>query len=187
MAWVEEHYPHARGYVHGDHADDAQEVQAQNIADGDEKVTLIEFWYRRYDAKTRRNRVHMAQAAGGALRGPNTIHLLTAGDLRVAHLGDLGCALNEEEKARLRDLDVLMVPVGGFYTIGPEEAWDLVRDLRPRVTVPMHYRLGRVGLPAVQELGAFLALADGVVRHPTDTIVVDAQTPRQVAVPIFGK
>ena len=67
VAWVEEHYPHARGYVHGDHADDAQEVQAQNIADGDEKVTLIEFWYRRYDAKTRRNRVHMAQAAGGAL------------------------------------------------------------------------------------------------------------------------
>ncbi len=67
VAWVEEHYPHARGYVHGDHADDAQEVQAQNIADGDEKVTLIEFWYRRYDAKTRRNRVHMAQTAGGAL------------------------------------------------------------------------------------------------------------------------
>ena len=67
VAWVEEHYPHARGYVHGDHTDDAQEIDAQHITDGDEKTTLIEFWYRRYDAQTRRNRVHMAQLAGGAL------------------------------------------------------------------------------------------------------------------------
>lgn len=67
VAWVEEHYPHARGYVHGDHVDDAVEIETQNIVDGDAKTTLIEFWYRRYDAKARKHRVHMAQLAGGAL------------------------------------------------------------------------------------------------------------------------
>lgn len=67
VAWVEEHYPHARGYVSADHADDAAEVEMQHVADGDSKTTLIEFWYKRYDAKSRRNRVHMAQLAGQAL------------------------------------------------------------------------------------------------------------------------
>lgn len=67
VAWVEEHYPDAKGYVHSDQY--AQEgMQALKEApDGDEKTTLIEFWYKRYDAKNRKNRVHMAQLAGGAL------------------------------------------------------------------------------------------------------------------------
>lgn len=67
VEWVEEHYPHARGYVHGDHVDDAQEIATQDVVDGDSRTTLIEFWYKRYDAKARKNRVHMAQMAGHAL------------------------------------------------------------------------------------------------------------------------
>ena len=63
---------------------------------------------------------------GGALRGPNTIHILSAGGVTVAHLGDLGCELTPDQLDQLMDLDVLMIPVGGFYTIGPDEAWDLI-------------------------------------------------------------
>ena len=68
VAWVEEHYPEAKGYVHGDDIrpdDDA--VRVLEMPEGDEKVTLLEFWYKRYDAKKRKNRIHMAQFAGRAL------------------------------------------------------------------------------------------------------------------------
>ena len=66
VAWVEEHYPHAKGYVTGDlyGRDDTDDAQAP---EGDTQVTLLEFWYKKYDAATKRTRVHMAQVAGRAL------------------------------------------------------------------------------------------------------------------------
>ena len=67
VAWVEEHYPQAKGHVRGDrYAMEGLEA-LMDAPDGDEKTTLLEFWYKRYDAKKRKNRVHMAQMAGGAL------------------------------------------------------------------------------------------------------------------------
>ena len=67
IAWVEEHYPHAKGFVREDeYARQDTQALVQTPA-GDEKVTLLDFWYKRYDAKKRRYRVHMAQLAGGAL------------------------------------------------------------------------------------------------------------------------
>lgn len=67
VAWVEEHYPHAAGYVNADPFAETEEAALRPMPDGDERTTLIEFWYRRYDAEKRRYRVHMALAAGGAL------------------------------------------------------------------------------------------------------------------------
>lgn len=66
VAWVEEHYPHAKGYVTGDlyGRDDTDDAQTP---EGDTQVTLLEFWYKKYDAATKRTRVHMAQVAGRAL------------------------------------------------------------------------------------------------------------------------
>ena len=65
---------------------------------------------------------------GGALRGENTIRILEAGGLKAAHFGDLGCELTPTQLAELQGLDIAMIPVGGFYTIGPEEAKALVED-----------------------------------------------------------
>lgn len=67
VAWVEEHYPHVRGYVQEDRGNAWEEDSRWDVPDGDAKTTLIEFWYKRYDAETRKNRVHMAQLAGRAL------------------------------------------------------------------------------------------------------------------------
>lgn len=64
--WVEEHYPHVKGQVQGDQYEREEEAEF-DAPDGDEKTTLIEFWYKRYDARKKRTLVHMAQVAGHAL------------------------------------------------------------------------------------------------------------------------
>ena len=119
---------------------------------------------------------------GGALRGENTIRILEAGGLKAAHFGDLGCELTPTQLAELQGLGIAMIPVGGFYTIGPEEAKALVDKLGARVVVPMHYRMGDVGLPAIRELDDFLALVGDYVYYPGNSITVNPGTKPQVAV-----
>ena len=98
------------------------------------------------------------------------------------HFGDLGCPLSPAQKAELQGLDAAMVPVGGFYTIGPQEAKALLDDLRPKVFLPMHYRMGAVGLPAVGQVEDFLSLVENYVYYPTDTLSLDEGTKPQIAV-----
>lgn len=76
----------------------------------------------------------------GRLRGKTLLSVISAEGLRVAHLGDLGHLPGEKQAALLRDVDVLMVPVGGHYTIGPAQAKAVCDMLNPRVILPMHYR-----------------------------------------------
>jgi L-ascorbate metabolism protein UlaG (beta-lactamase superfamily) len=77
----------------------------------------------------------------GTARGPNTIFVFTLDGLRIAHLGDFGQpALRPEQRAAIGEVDVLFLPVGGGPTIGGSAAADLVRELLPRLVLPMHYR-----------------------------------------------
>lgn len=94
----------------------------------------------------------------GALRGTNTIHVFSAGGKSVCHLGDLGHLLTDEQTAQIGEVDVLLVPVGGYYTIGPEEAKQVIRRLKPKCAVPMHYRHAPYGLPNVGGVERFLEL-----------------------------
>ena len=78
-----------------------------------------------------------------------------------------------------------MVPVGGYYTIGPEEAKALSDDLQPSGHPPMHYRMGQVGLPAVGKWRTSLSLVDDYVYYPGDTISINRGTRPQIAVLSF--
>jgi L-ascorbate metabolism protein UlaG (beta-lactamase superfamily) len=81
----------------------------------------------------------------GTRRGPNTIFRFTLGGASVCHLGDFGQpALRPEQRAAIGDVDILFVPVGGGPTIGGAQSAQLVRELAPRLVVPMHYRTDRV-------------------------------------------
>ncbi len=86
----------------------------------------------------------------GKERGLNTIYIIEAEDMRILHLGDFG-----EEKMRdetldsAGDTDILMVPVGGKYTIDGEEAAAVVKQIEPRFVIPMHYKIP--GLKAALE------------------------------------
>ena len=66
VAWVEQHYPQAKGYVTGDEYA-KEEADDRQTPEGDTRVSLLEFWYKQYDAATKRTHVHMAQVAGRAL------------------------------------------------------------------------------------------------------------------------
>jgi L-ascorbate metabolism protein UlaG (beta-lactamase superfamily) len=79
--------------------------------------------------------------AAGTVRGPNTIFVFTLGGARVAHFGDFGQpALRPEQRAAIGDVDILFLPIGGGPTVGGDAAAQIVRELAPRVVVPMHYR-----------------------------------------------
>ena len=118
----------------------------------------------------------------GALRGPNTIHIISAEGMRVAHLGDLGCSLTPEQTGRLTGLDALLIPVGGYYTIDAAQAHARVRALGPRVVVPMHYRGAGFGYDVIGPVEDFLALQDQVVRYPGSKLTLTPDTPAQTAV-----
>ena len=78
--------------------------------------------------------------ARGAKRGGNLIFVLKAEGLTVAHLGDLGHLPDTDLAAKVGPVDILMIPVGGFFTIDADTAVDVVRLLKARVILPMHYR-----------------------------------------------
>ncbi|MBQ8313023.1 MAG: MBL fold metallo-hydrolase [Clostridia bacterium] len=78
--------------------------------------------------------------AQGSKRGSNLMFLLEAEGLRVAHLGDLGHLPTPEQAAALAPVDVLMLPVGGFFTIDAQTAKETAQLLQAQVILPMHYR-----------------------------------------------
>ncbi len=75
----------------------------------------------------------------GKSRGRNAIFIFDLGNLRFAHLGDLGHPLNEGDMTKLKPVDILMIPVGGHYTIDAVQAKAIVGELAPAVVIPMHY------------------------------------------------
>ena len=119
---------------------------------------------------------------GGRLRGDNIIHVLEVGKLRIAHFGEFVCDVTPAQTAELQGLDLALIPVGGFYTIGPREAKNLIEAIRPKVVVPMHYRMGKIGLPNVAQVDDFLSLVEDYVYYPTDTLTINEGTKSQIAV-----
>ena len=113
----------------------------------------------------------------GTERGPNTIFCFTLDDVRFCHLGDLGQpALRPEQREAIGDVDVLFVPVGGGPTIGGAAAAAVVRELDPRVVVPMHYR--NEGVEFLEAPDAFLeALGMRVERRGSSEVELDTPAP----------
>lgn len=98
----------------------------------------------------------------GSQRGPNTIFCFTLDGIRVCHLGDLGHALTEQNQADIGAVDLLLIPVGGNFTIDANVAAQTCRRLNPRVTIPMHYRNDRCPEFPVAGVDDFLALVERV-------------------------
>ncbi len=120
----------------------------------------------------------------GALRGDNLCSLIEAEGLRIAHMGDIGHTLGPEAAAEFRPLDLLMIPVGGYYTVCAQQARELALALDARLIIPMHYRSAGAGLENVAYLDDFLALwsDDEIVYLPGCEYEVETAGPRRVVV-----
>lgn len=77
----------------------------------------------------------------GQERGHNTVFLLDSEDIKICHLGDLGTGLTEKQLEELDGVDILMIPIGGKYTIDYKKAIEIVRKIEPKVVIPMHYKM----------------------------------------------
>ena len=76
----------------------------------------------------------------GKKRGKNTVYVMEVGEISVCHLGDLGHVLTAEQVEELDNVDVLLLPVGGVSTIDASMAVEVVRQLDPKIVIPMHYK-----------------------------------------------
>lgn len=85
--------------------------------------------------------------AGGGQRGRNTIFCFEVDGMRLCHLGDLGHQLGDSQLAELGTVDILLIPVGGFYTIDAKVATQLCDRLKPEVVIPMHYKTAKCTYP----------------------------------------
>jgi len=124
-------------------------------------------------------------ASRGAERGANVVRVIEADGISVCHLGDLGHTLSPEDATALGALDILLVPVGGTFTVDAKGATAVVNRLRPCIAIPMHYRTPKVtldiapvdgflaGKPRVRRIeGSEIDLDKGSLPEPTEIVVL---------------
>ena len=106
---------------------------------------------------------------GGKERGKNTMFCFEVDGVKVCHLGDLGHQLSDEQVSEIGSVDVLLVPVGGIFTIDANVATKLCDRLKPKVIIPMHYRDGKCNFP-IAGVDEFLRDKENVNRLDTSEI-----------------
>jgi L-ascorbate metabolism protein UlaG (beta-lactamase superfamily) len=94
--------------------------------------------------------------SGGSLRGGNIIFCFEMDGVRVCHLGDLGHRLDDKQMKEMGRVDILLIPVGGNYTVDAKVATEVCNQLQPRVIIPMHYKTEK-GIPGISGVEGFLS------------------------------
>ena len=97
-------------------------------------------------------------AKNGQERGLNTIYKIVTEEINIVHLGDLGDDLTNDQLDRMGNVDILLIPVGGTYTIDGKKAADIVSKVEPRLVVPMHYKIPGIKYEE-------LTTADDFIKH----------------------
>ncbi|MBI0584047.1 MAG: MBL fold metallo-hydrolase [Methanomassiliicoccus sp.] len=123
----------------------------------------------------------------GAKRGRNIIYRFDMDGIRFCHCGDLGHDLTEEQARAVGPIDVLFIPVGGVFTIDGGEALQLVKKLRPKVVIPMHFRWGGLSI-SIQTIDPFLKdiPEDAVLRVGNEVDFTREDLPTSTEVWVFS-
>ncbi len=120
--------------------------------------------------------------AKGLVRGKNQISIIHADGMRAAHLGDLGHMLRTAELEKLKGVDLLMIPVGGFFTIDGDTAAELVKAIQPKVVVPMHYKGENFGYGVIGTVDKFAGQFKDTIYADTNTLEITSETEAMTVV-----
>jgi len=162
---------------HADHSDPAVTSQAANVVDGPgtfdfEGVRVI-------------SRPTYHDESGGSERGGNLVSVVELDGMRVAHLGDLGHALGAKELAALGAVDVLLIPVGGHFTIDAAAAAGLVGEIGPGIVIPMHFKTDKVDFP-IAPVDGFTEMMENVeVSGDSELTVTKSDIPETTKVVVL--
>ena len=118
----------------------------------------------------------------GSERGANTIFTFTVDGIKVCHLGDLGHILSEKELAEIGSVDILFIPVGGYFTIDAKEATRVAEQIKPKVLIPMHFKTEKCGFP-ITPVEDFLKGKSNPKRPKTSEMAFEKKTlPQQMEI-----
>ncbi len=121
----------------------------------------------------------------GNERGANTIFTFSVDRMQVCHLGDLGHILGDKEVAEIGTVDILLIPVGGYYTIDPKEATRVAEQINPKVLIPMHFKTEKCGFP-IAPVEDFLKGKANVKRPMSSEISLDKKSlPQQMEIVVL--
>jgi len=108
----------------------------------------------------------------GSLRGDNIVHVLEYNGTKIAHFGDIGHILTDEQAAEIGEVDVALVPIGGTYTVVAEQAKTICQQVNAKIVIPMHYRCGDMGYEVLETTENFEKLFDNVEHHNSDEFII---------------
>jgi L-ascorbate metabolism protein UlaG (beta-lactamase superfamily) len=121
----------------------------------------------------------------GSERGTNTIFTIKLDNIRLCHLGDLGHLLSDKELAEVGPVDILLIPVGGFFTIDPKEATRVAEQIKPKILIPMHFKTQKCGFP-IAPVEDFLKGKTNIRRAKASEAAFDKATlPRQMEIVVL--
>lgn len=110
-------------------------------------------------------------AKQGKERGLNTIFIIKAEDVIICHLGDFGQnELTAEQVEVLGEVDILMIPIGGVYTIDSEKAVAIISQIEPKIVIPMHYKIPNLNIK-LQGIDSFLKEL-GIEKDVVDQLII---------------
>lgn len=124
-------------------------------------------------------------AMHGEKRGKIIIYKFICDDITFCHLGDLGHVLDEKTLQQIGHVDIVFIPVGGNYTIDAEQAWQVIHMMKPRIAIPMHYRIEGLSIP-ITEVDPFIEKSDEkVVRVGNEIDIEKDDFPKEPEIWVF--
>jgi L-ascorbate metabolism protein UlaG (beta-lactamase superfamily) len=124
--------------------------------------------------------------SGGAKRGKNILFKFCMEGINFLHSGDLGHLIDDKLAKKIGEVDILFIPVGGVFTIDAENAWKVVEKLKPKVAIPMHYKISGLSIP-LDEPDLFLRKAEEkVVRVGNEIDFTKEDLPKDFEIWLFS-